>query len=88
MGQDSPYNDVDINEEHDFDVYFKNVLQEYESHPSIAHIRDSNRVVENHNGGFSFNNMELGEVERKRYQENYGHSKYANRQVVTTYHRS
>ncbi len=65
VGQDSPYNVVNINEDHDFDVYFKNVLQEYESHSSIVNIRNSNRVVENHNDGFPCNNVELGEVERK-----------------------
>ncbi len=39
-----------------------NVLQEYESHPSILNKR---RNSENHTEGFSFNSVELDAVERK-----------------------
>ncbi len=64
VGQDSGYNNVNVSEDHesDFDVYLTNVLQEYESHPSSVNIR---RNIVNNTEGFSFNSVELEEVERK-----------------------
>ena len=65
IGDDTEFTNVCGIEDVDFKEYLsKNkMFSEYESHPSVANIRNHHSILGNQ--GFSFNHVELNEVEKK-----------------------
>ena len=65
VGDDAGFNNVYGIEDVDLKEYLSAVLSEYKSHPSVVNIRTHYSNVNHGNQGFSFNSVELHDVEKK-----------------------